>query len=147
LEPAEDSGVGLRVELELVLEGLLEELGEGLDFVGGEGEGGGEPGVFDSLVEVDELLVEEEDFRGEFEVALGDEEEGQIEGEGEERAGFFLQEFFLDREGVAGVFQEVEELFVLEELDDFLQAGPPAGEVPGVPGQFEGGLGIAFSGS
>lgn len=76
LEPAEDAGVGLGVELELVFEGILKELGEGLDFGGGEGEGGGEPGVFDALVGVDELLVEEEDFGGEFEVALGDEEEG-----------------------------------------------------------------------
>jgi hypothetical protein len=132
--------------LELVLEGLLEELGEGLDFVGGEGESGGDQGVLDSVVDIDELLILEEDFGGEFKVALGDEEEGQIEGEGEERAGFLFQEFFLDREGVAGVFQEVEEFFVLEEIDDFLQAGQPAGEVPGVPGQFEGGLSVAFSG-
>lgn len=146
MEPSEDAGVGLGVEPDLVLEGVLEELSQGLDFVGGEGEGGGEPGVFDPLVGVDELLVEEKDFGGEFEVALGDEEEGQIEGEGGERAGFFLQEFFLDREGVAGVFQEVEELFVLEELGDFLQAGQPAGEVAGFSGQFEDGLGVAFSG-
>ena len=145
-ETAEDGGVDLGVEEDFLPAEGDEEVDQGFKLGLREGKSGGDQGVLDPVMGIDELLVLEEDLGGALEVALGDEEEGEVKRERRERADFLLENLLLDGEGMPGIFQEIQELFVLEETGDFLQAGLPAREIPGLPGQIKDRLSVAFSG-